>query len=304
MKVLYSQFYSIWIVILVLLPSFQSIQAQINKRILMEWKLAPDEYLCYQINRKKDVDERALQDLASTIYHTLRQQKNNLELKDTLTEAAYLKQSIAMANNEYVKETNLAILRNKNNELQFFFIKISEFTDENEEFTKSIDIICNGILSNKGGIIAAALPPQNEMEVAQIFELPKESVSVGDNWSIRQHLFGNGNVLTTKIELKNSVSLLNINFDSLEPLAHISYDITYHFEGKQYNNLILNYPCSILTQYTAEGEFNFKKGRWKSYSGYSKNNIVWDGNQFQKEEKITINEVPLPEDILRFLETI
>ncbi len=143
---------------------------------------------------------------------------------------------------------------------------------ELEQFTKLMNSQpqLEGVLDNKGRIDSFYLPQSQKNLISLMYELPKQSVQVGDTWPINLFCIQMGaGFSANKAKRISRVELRDITIDeNNNKIAVMQYTHTEIVQGSMLNPMNQQKISSQMTcSYIGKHEFYIDKGYWKSING-------------------------------------
>jgi hypothetical protein len=124
-----------------------------------------------------------------------------------------------------------------------------------------------GVITPSGEITTFYMEQSQRNLLAILSELPRDSVAVGDTWSLHAELLWvKGAFLADTAIRVNTVRLVDLREHSGELIARLQYMLFYDVAG-YIGRRSEKTHIGISYRYDAISEFNITEGRWLSYEG-------------------------------------
>lgn len=147
--------------------------------------------------------------------------------------------------------------------------------------------VLRGEIDEAGTIGSFWLPQEQKNLLALYFELPEDSVAVGDTWPLDgAQLLTMRNVRVDTGTRTNAVRLAAIEGTADRPLAVIEYDLHERVEG--------SFGHMTFT-YRGRGTFDVAAGTWAGFAGRMDSESTFMGQQ-ASSQLVVLEPVSVPED--------
>ncbi|WP_204346650.1 hypothetical protein [Psychroserpens algicola] len=136
------------------------------------------------------------------------------------------------------------------------------------------NVVLRGKVSTEGELLSFYYKSSQTNLIAILFELPKEPIKVGDEWSLKVDLISmDQNFVADTLYRKNKVRLEKIIEQNGDKIAVIKYDIEEYVSGDFGNGLMTMFAGEsdketyMKISHKATGLFSLNKGFWFEYDG-------------------------------------
>lgn len=258
--------------LIIFLLAVKTLSAQKSEAITLEWKIKPGDTLSYKTimtsieqsepdmdklfgkiipeNLKDSIQKDSMPDFKN-LFKTLRQASDNVKLTSKITNNGNGIVGVYLESNPEKQETETDTLQNMFSGLM-----------------KTMgNVKLRGSVYQKGGIHSFWIKTAQKNLISMFFELPKNPIKKGDNWSLEvNYILNDQNFDCTKSNRTNKVTLVDIKKVKGEQIAVLHYTIEEYVEGNfsMFNKLEKTIMSFNLN---ATAEFSVEKGRWISYEG-------------------------------------
>lgn len=134
-----------------------------------------------------------------------------------------------------------------------------------------------GRITPSGEITSFWLPQEQKNLLALFFELPSDSVAVGDSWELSgtSLLFVSGPFQVDEASRTNEVRLVDMEGDSTRPVAVLDYDLRERIAG-EFGHMAF--------EFRGRGEFDVAAGTWRRFGGRMSIESTFMGAQSSTQE--------------------
>ncbi len=249
------------ILLLLIITSF-SVNAQQNKTVNLKWKIS--DTLTY----KTVMNEVAVE------------QEQNEEETDSLSEVFkdLFKQIQKSAGNQKF-ETKLYPDKKGNVDIAMFLKK--DKTDTTDNIFSGMagmngNVVLRGKVSSTGELLSFYYKSSQNNLISILFELPNKPIKVGDKWKLKVDMISmDQNFVADTLFKKNEVRLDKIMEKDGDQIAVIKYDIEEYVSGDFGNGLMTMFAGKsdddkktfMKMTHQATGYFSINKGMWIEYDG-------------------------------------
>jgi len=248
--------------LLILLSAVSNTHGQQPEKFLLRWNFLDNEYIIY------DYSTFEIESDGNDLKDDLKQQMD----KDEYRSMKRMLRIKEYEQKELKKFDNVAILNERNNKIQIRVIrklKAGQSRETNDEHIFSVEegIIIRGILNKDGSIYSQYLKNDEKNLIALFFQLPADSISIGDSWNLDLQLITmDASFRCDSAYQRNVVSLIGVSEVDGQAIAQLEYDIEDFIKGIQINPLDnAKYDTELHIIYKGIAEFNITKGRWDNY---------------------------------------
>lgn len=145
-----------------------------------------------------------------------------------------------------------------------------------------------GRVTPSGEITSFWLPQEQKNLLSMFFELPSDSIAVGDTWRLNgtSLLFVSGPFIVDKASLTNEVQLVALEGDPMHLIAVLNYNLRERIAG-DFGHLEF--------AFSGRGEFDVAAGTWRRFGGHMSIENTFMGAQSSVQE-FALEPVSVPED--------
>lgn len=252
---------------------------QQSKKVVLNWKINPDETLSYKtVMNEIDTSSiefnfgglfNALSD--STIENTIKAHQLSKELNKSFG-------NIDLVSNLTSKKNGIIDIvvqtRAKENVEKVGSDTLDDKMSEMMKLMQSMSqgVMLRGSVYETGGIHSFWVNSDQKNLISLFFELPQNPVKVGDSWGLEINLLAiDQNFECDSAYKVNKVTLTDLKIENGETVAVLKYDIIEFVDGTVNMPTFMGKGGPIKTMmkftYQAVAEFSIEKGRWIAYDG-------------------------------------
>ena len=195
-------------------------------------------------------------------------------------------------------------------DVKFIIHNMEEPANENEQMNemmkklmdamKKQKVQLRGQINNIGEITSFWLPIMQKNLLTGLFQLPKDSITIGDEWEIDVNLLQmNGNFICAEAKKVSYAKLSAIVKDEADIIAVIDYSLDERVEGEFINPLNAEpIESSMSIKTIAKGEFYVNKGYWKKFTSVMEMDSKGFNNSHSVSNDILVPVNNIPEEYL------
>ncbi len=290
-------------ILVILILTANVVSAQESKtKYLLNWKIDTDKYIAYELG----MDDIEVEQGEYNNYLSEFLEESGLGEADEFSKS--FDKMIDAQKKEIKKYNNFTVLSNRNSKT---YIRMIRTLKEGEKKKNSNDYILNiqtgillrGYLNSDGSIYSNYLKSPQKNIIALFFQLPQDSVSIGDKWTIDlQWVTSDQNFICDSAFQNHYVTLLDVVEENGEQIAKLKYEIEEYINGttiipwKEEKKETMYHFQHIGICY-----FNITKGRWKTYDIINSTEMAGLQNGSQKA-RYYIKETELDKEAKTLIE--